>query len=85
MPILEEVYKKEKVVAEREYAIDATIVRIMKTRKQLPYTTLIQEVLTQSHLFKPQVKSVKLRIEKLIDNFFLERDAADKSMLNYLA
>lgn len=41
LPILEEVYKKEKVVAEREYAIDATIVRIMKTRKQLPYTTLI--------------------------------------------
>ena len=42
-------------------------------------------MLTQSHLFKPQVKSVKVRIEKLIDNYFLARDAADKSMLNYLA
>jgi hypothetical protein len=53
IPVLEEVYKKEKVAEEREFAIDACIIRVMKTRKQLAFSALIQEVLASMHLFKP--------------------------------
>lgn len=45
IPALEEVYKKEKVTEDRVYAIDATIIRIMKTRKRLEMAILINEVL----------------------------------------
>lgn len=53
MPVLEEVYKKEKVTEDRSHAIEATIIRIMKTRKQLELSTLMTEVLASLHLFKP--------------------------------
>ena len=53
VPVLEEVYKKEKVTEDRSHAIEATIIRIMKTRKQLELSSLMTEVLASLHLFKP--------------------------------
>lgn len=53
IPILEEVFKKEKVMDDRGFAIDAAVVRIMKTRKRLEMATLMTEVLASLHLFKP--------------------------------
>jgi hypothetical protein len=85
MPVLEEVFKKEKVMDDRGHAIDAAVVRIMKTRKRLEMSTLMQEVLASLHLFKPQPKQVKYRIEKLIEQEYLARDPEDKTILNYLA
>ena len=41
IPILEEVFKKEKVMDDRGHAIDAAVVRIMKTRKRLEMSTLM--------------------------------------------
>jgi hypothetical protein len=41
MPVLEEVFKKEKVMDDRGHAIDAAVVRIMKTRKRLEMSTLM--------------------------------------------
>ena len=67
MPVLEEVYKKEKVTEDRCHAVDATIIRIMKTRKRLELTSLMTEVLASLHLFKPQPKLVKVRVERLIE------------------
>lgn len=67
IPALEEVYKKEKVTEDRVHAIDATIIRIMKTRKRLEMSTLINEVLSGQNLFRPLPKSVKTRIERLIE------------------
>ena len=85
VPVLEEVYKKEKVTEDRCHAVDATIVRIMKTRKRLELSSLMAEVLASLHLFKPQPKLVKLRIERLIEQDYLARDAEDKTILIYLA
>ncbi len=67
IPALEEVYKKEKVTEDRYHAIDATIIRIMKTRKHLEYAECLNEVLNGVTLFKPQPKAVKVRVERLID------------------
>ena len=41
---------EEEVSADRQYAIDAAVVRIMKTRKTLPHTQLIQELFSQLRL-----------------------------------
>jgi len=37
----------ERVFADRQYQVDAAIVRIMKMRKTLPHTQLIQELFEQ--------------------------------------
>lgn len=70
---------------DRSHAIDSAAIRIMKTRKRMEWSQLMTEVLTQMTLFKPQPPQVKKRIEKLIDNGYIERDAEDKSILNYVA
>ena len=85
IPVLEEVFKKEKVQEDRAHAVDATVVRIMKTKKRLELATLMTEVLASLHLFKPQPKLVKIRIERLIEQDYLARDLEDKTILNYLA
>lgn len=85
IPVLEEVYKKEKVTEDRVHAIDSTVIRIMKTRKRLEMSSLLSEVLSSLTLFRPQPKVVKQRIEKLIDQDYLSRDKEDKTVLNYMA
>jgi cullin-4 len=37
----------EKVFADRQYAVDAAIVRIMKSRKRMDHTTLMSELMAQ--------------------------------------
>lgn len=83
--MLEEVYKKEKVTEDRAHAIEATVVRIMKSKKSMDVNTLMNEVLASLHMFKPQPPIIKKRIEHLIDREFLKRDENDKTILIYLA
>ena len=59
--------------------------RIMKARKRLKHHQLIAEVLAQLHFFKPQPKTVKKRIEHLIEREYLERDPDDQTVYKYLA
>jgi hypothetical protein len=62
---------------DRRYAIDAAIVRIMKARKMLAHSELIDEVLSQLAVFRPRQKAIKQRIEHLIEREYLKR--SDKS------
>ena len=66
-------------------AIDAAIVRLMKSRKSLSYIELVQEVLGMLSGFKPKVKDIKQRIEMLIEREYLERDKRSSSLYHYLA
>ncbi|KAI3901505.1 hypothetical protein MKW92_016571 [Papaver armeniacum] len=76
----------EDVDKDRRYAIDASIVRIMKSRKVLPYHQLLSECVDQlNKMFKPDFKIIKKRIEDLITRDYLERDKDNPNTFRYLA
>ncbi|KAI4345439.1 hypothetical protein L6164_012564 [Bauhinia variegata] len=76
----------EDVDKDRRYAIDASIVRIMKSRKVLGYQQLVMECVEQlGRMFKPDVKAIKKRIEDLISRDYLERDKDNANLFRYLA
>ncbi|KAJ4836645.1 hypothetical protein Tsubulata_036532 [Turnera subulata] len=73
----------EDVVRERRYLIDAAIVYIMKRRQILSHEDLISqsvEALKSQYNFKAEKKTIKQRIEYLIDEGYIERD---KGMYRY--
>jgi cullin-4 len=74
----------EKVFQDRQYHIDAAIVRTMKTRKTLTHTALVNELMAQLK-FPARREDLKKRIESLIEREYLERDAAAPGTYNYLA
>jgi len=81
----EEVEKtNEEVFRDREYQVDAAIVRTMKARKRLSHAQLISELLVQLR-FPAQTSDLKKRIASLIERDYLERDSNDSSVYNYLA
>ncbi|OAY83577.1 Cullin-1 [Ananas comosus] len=76
----------EDVDKDRRYAIDASIVRIMKSRKVLGHQQLVMECVEQlSRMFKPDFKAIKKRIEDLISRDYLERDKDNPNTFRYLA
>ncbi|GAY35959.1 hypothetical protein CUMW_019550 [Citrus unshiu] len=76
----------EDVDKDRRYAIDASIVRIMKSRKVLGHQQLVLECVEQlGRMFKPDFKAIKKRIEDLITRDYLERDKSNPNMFRYLA
>ncbi|KAK6150064.1 hypothetical protein DH2020_017589 [Rehmannia glutinosa] len=74
----------ERVFQDRQYQVDAAIVRIMKTRKMLSHTLLITELFQQLK-FPIKPADLKKRIESLIDREYLERDKNNPQIYNYLA
>uniref|UniRef100_A0A6V7QQE6 Cullin family profile domain-containing protein n=1 Tax=Ananas comosus var. bracteatus TaxID=296719 RepID=A0A6V7QQE6_ANACO len=87
LPLVEEKKKIiEDVDKDRRFSIDAAIVRIMKSRKVLSHQQLVTECIEQlSHMFKPDLKVIKKRIEDLITREYLERDDDNPSLFRYLA
>ncbi|XVE73270.1 hypothetical protein DITRI_Ditri11bG0103800 [Diplodiscus trichospermus] len=76
----------EDVDKDRRYAIDAAIVRIMKSRKVLGHQQLVSECVEQlSRMFKPDIKAIKKRMEDLITRDYLERDKENPNLFRYLA
>lgn len=76
----------EDVDKDRRYAIDAAVVRTMKSRKVMGHQALVMEVVQQlSRMFKPDFKQIKKRIEDLIERDFLERDKENPQTFRYLA
>ena len=74
----------ERVFQDRQYQVDAAIVRIMKSRKTLSHTLLISELYGQLR-FPIKPSDLKKRIESLIDREYLERDTSNAQVYNYLA
>lgn len=75
---------QEEIFQERQYQVDAAIVRIMKTRKQSTHQLLLAELFSQLK-FPAKPSDVKKRVESLIDREYLERDESDPNLYRYLA
>ncbi|KAJ4768188.1 Cullin family protein [Rhynchospora pubera] len=85
-PVDEKKKVVEDVDKDRRYAIDASIVRIMKSRKVLGHQQLVMECVEQlGRMFKPDFKAIKKRIEDLITRDYLERDKENPNVYRYLA
>uniref|UniRef100_A0A8C3LZL0 Cullin-4B n=1 Tax=Chrysolophus pictus TaxID=9089 RepID=A0A8C3LZL0_CHRPC len=74
----------ERVFQDRQYQIDAAIVRIMKMRKTLSHNLLVSEVYNQLK-FPVKPADLKKRIESLIDRDYMERDKENPNQYNYIA
>lgn len=75
---------EERIFQDRQYQIDAAIVRIMKTRKKLSHNELVAEVF--QHLkFSVRGHDIKVRIESLIERDYLHRSEEDAAIYNYVA
>ncbi|XP_024174245.1 cullin-1 [Rosa chinensis] len=89
IPLPRVVEERKKVInhvcKDRRYAIDAAIVRIMKSRRVLDHQQLVADCVEQlKHIFKPDIKAIKKRVEDLITRDYLERDKQDFNLLKYL-
>ncbi|KAI7692872.1 hypothetical protein SSS_10362 [Sarcoptes scabiei] len=75
---------QERVIQDRQYQIDAAVVRIMKTRKSLQFNVLMSEIYSQLK-FPASTTEVKKRIDSLVDRDYLFKDKTNPNILNYIA
>jgi hypothetical protein len=77
---------RKAVEEDRRLFIQATIVRVMKSRKELFHTQLVQEVIEQSKSrFAPSVPMIKKSIEQLIEKQYIDRDKTVRDKYLYVA
>uniref|UniRef100_H2ZFM0 Cullin-4 n=2 Tax=Ciona savignyi TaxID=51511 RepID=H2ZFM0_CIOSA len=74
----------ERVFQDRQYQIDAAIVRTMKTRKTLTHQLLLTELYEQLK-FPLKATDIKKRIESLIERDYMERDKENTTQYHYMA
>eukprot|EP00456_Euglypha_rotunda_P087416 TRINITY_DN89002_c0_g2_i1.p1 TRINITY_DN89002_c0_g2~~TRINITY_DN89002_c0_g2_i1.p1 ORF type:complete len:134 (+),score=26.49 TRINITY_DN89002_c0_g2_i1:77-478(+) len=72
------------VFADRQFAIDAAIVRIMKARKSLQHSLLVAELVKQLK-FPAKISEIKKRIATLIEREYIERDKDNSNVYVYQA
>ena len=73
----------EAVQESRKYSVEASIVRIMKSRKTLDHNLLVSEVIRQlGTKFPVEPQFIKKRIEALIEREYIERDPNNRSEAN---
>ena len=77
---------RQKVDEDRKPQIEAAIVRVMKSRKEMDHNSLISEVTQQlTSRFLPHPNVIKKRIESLIERDYLERAKDDRKTYRYLS
>lgn len=78
--------EEKHIQLQRRHQMDAAVVRIMKARQTLRHNLLVAEVMQQlSARFSPKPNDIKKRIEALIEQEYLQRDANDRGTYQYLA
>eukprot|EP00808_Paulinella_micropora_P019912 g4918.t1 len=74
----------ERIFEDRQYALDAAIVRIMKSEKTMLHNELVKKVRDQVK-FPAQIADIKKRISSLIELEYLSRDAEKSDVYIYKA
>ena len=74
----------ERVLQDRQFVVDAAIVRILKSRKTIARQVLMAELFAQLR-FAITSDAVGKRIQSLIERDYMEVDDKDPAKLNYLA
>jgi len=76
----------ELVMKQREFEIDAAMVRVLKMRNRIEWNKVQVEVINalQSR-FNPEPRIMKKRLESLVERGFMERDENDPKFLVYIA
>lgn len=74
----------ERVFSERQYVVDAAIVRFMKSRRKVSHSELVAELPTMLK-FPVAVPDLKKRLETLIDRDFIQRSPQDNTIYEYRA
>ena len=81
-----ETVQDDAIDASRAQMLDAAIVRIMKSRKQMKQAQIVDMTIQSvMKFFTPQPRAIKLRIESLMTKEFLERDSNEPDLYRYLA
>jgi len=71
---------------QREFEIEAAMVRVMKSKNRLDWNKLQVEVINLlKERFQPNPKILKKRLESLIDRQFMTRDDNDPKIILYLS
>ena len=74
------------IEADRKQELDAAIVRVMKAKKKLAFEQIKTEVIVAvKKRFVPEIKSIKERVDYLVENEYLKRDEEVKDVFVYLA
>ncbi|KAJ3036581.1 Cullin-2 [Rhizophlyctis rosea] len=77
---------KKAIDEDRKLYIQASIVRVMKSRKELSHTHLMQEVIDQAKSrFQPSVAMIKKCIEQLIEKQYLDRSKGHRERYVYIS
>lgn len=76
----------QQVQDERRHAIQAAIVRIMKSRRKATYSELVAEVssILETYRIRVTPQDIKQNLETLIDKEFVERSPQDANTFVYL-
>jgi len=82
--VVEQAKTQEKVFQDRVFAVDAAIVRVMKSRKTIKHNNLISELFEQLK-FPAKPTDLKKRIDSLLDREYMEREESDPNTYNYVA
>ena len=77
---------EKNVLKQREFEIDAAMVRIMKSRNVLSWNELTSEsIRALKDRFQPNPRMLKRRLESLIEREFMSRDLGDAKVIKYVA
>ncbi|KAI2798019.1 hypothetical protein RDWZM_000379 [Blomia tropicalis] len=80
----ENVATQVRVTQDRQYQLDAALVRIMKSRKTMEHSALVTDVYDKIN-FPVASQELKKRIESLIERDYLKREKDDLNMYHYVA
>jgi len=77
---------QKEIERQREFEIDAAMVRIMKSRNVLSWNELTSETIRAlKERFQPDPRMLKRRLESLIEREFMARDESNSKTIKYVA